>query len=114
MPSLDDKKELLRKIRADELKVIVCGPGPTPIVKRLNMATVLRECALCHQVIHMAADNVEAAAGMTPICVPCYMAELMPESPLEQCQTLMGGQKLTFEEGIKTAVAMLKDNDPSN
>jgi len=98
-------------IRDEEVGVLVCAPGSTP---QLKMDIVLRECGLCHQVVHMDANNVELASHLVPICGPCFMAELWsPDFDHRESGALVGGARMTFKEGLATVKAMIDSDDNS-
>jgi hypothetical protein len=107
-----ERDKLLRMIRDEEIGVLVCAPGSTP---QLKMDIVLQECGLCHQVVHMDANNVELASHLVPICGPCFMAELWSSDfDHRESGALVGGVRMTFQEGMEAVAEMVKPTDDPN
>ena len=126
MPTRIVNLELLKRIRANEIDVLVCV-GSLERHPDTSWATIDTTCEFCNGPIHMDAENMEIAKAMARMCHLCYFEEMGIDSyaKLEQlCQSfketeeekiLVGGQKLKLKEAEAAIEAMIKhDNDPPN
>lgn len=103
------REELLKKIRNNELIVLICAPGTKPH-NLVTWEVLATRCALCQGDIHMDAANREAAKDYVKICVACFITSgLMADAPpITKTKSMVGGQEMSFEEGMKTVVAMVR------